>query len=162
MSIAFIQRCFQVVKQTHCALVSCDFKMSDCSFFIARIEYPPKWWNYNAVWLLHGWCHAKLLPSRRVLCTPYNVHYVTSLHGKATYVGCVVSAVGLGILKPEVKGDTQTTGETATAVFTITAQKHACHVFLFHLRLGCYGCLVSSLTCVSGGAYVLCIYSHAR
>ena len=21
---------------------------------------------------LHGWCHMKLLPSRRVLCTPYN------------------------------------------------------------------------------------------
>ena len=30
----------------------------------------------------YGWCHMKLLPSRRVLCTPYN--HVTSC--KATYV----------------------------------------------------------------------------
>ena len=29
----------------------------------------------------HGWCHMKLLPSRRVLCTPYNhapCHYTQS------------------------------------------------------------------------------------
>ena len=42
--------------------------------------------HHSAVWLLHGWCHVKLLPSRRVQCTPYN-H--ASCHGtscKATYV----------------------------------------------------------------------------
>ena len=39
-------------------------------------------------WFLHGWCHSKLLPSRRVLCTPYNhaPYHVTSC--KASYVGC--------------------------------------------------------------------------
>ena len=25
-----------------------------------------------AIWLLHGWCHMKLLPPQRILCTPYN------------------------------------------------------------------------------------------
>ena len=33
---------------------------------------------YSAVWPLHGWCHVKLLPSRRVLCTPYNYYHATS------------------------------------------------------------------------------------
>jgi len=28
--------------------------------------------SFRAVWLLPGWRHVKLLPSRRVLCTPYN------------------------------------------------------------------------------------------
>ena len=48
--------------------------MSDELFFFLRerFEYPPKWCTYSAVWLLHGWCHVKLLPSRRVLCTPCN------------------------------------------------------------------------------------------
>ena len=41
--------------------------------FIAHLEYPPKWCTYNAVWLLHGWCHVKLLPSRRTFC----VHHTT-------------------------------------------------------------------------------------
>ena len=27
---------------------------------------------YRAVWLLHDWCHMKLLLSQRILCTPYN------------------------------------------------------------------------------------------
>ena len=26
----------------------------------------------SAFWLLHGWCHSKLLPSRRILCAPSN------------------------------------------------------------------------------------------
>ena len=30
------------------------------------------WCTYSTVWLLHGWCHMKLLPSQHVLCTPYN------------------------------------------------------------------------------------------
>ena len=37
--------------------------------FIARF-----WISTEVVYLQrwHGWCHMKLLPSRRVLCTPYN------------------------------------------------------------------------------------------
>ena len=30
------------------------------------------WYTYSTVWLLHGWCHAKLLPSTGVPCTLYN------------------------------------------------------------------------------------------
>ena len=59
------------------------------SLFIACFESPPKWCAYGAVWLLHGWCHVKLMPSRCVLCTLYNnaSYHVTSC--KATYVGCM-------------------------------------------------------------------------
>ena len=42
------------------------------SFNGAFFEYALQWCTYSAVWLLYGWCHVKLLPSRRVLCTPYN------------------------------------------------------------------------------------------
>ena len=48
-------------------------------------EYPPKWWtSLQLWWLLHGWCHVKLLSSRRTFC----VHRATmhqfkmSLHSK--------------------------------------------------------------------------------
>ena len=40
--------------------------------FYSVSEYPPKWCTYSTVWLLHGWCRVKLLPSRHVLCTPLN------------------------------------------------------------------------------------------
>ena len=29
--------------------------------FIAHLEYPRKWCTFSAVWLLHGWCHVKLV-----------------------------------------------------------------------------------------------------
>ena len=42
--------------------------------FIVRIcLYPPKWCTNSTLWLSHGWCHAKLLPSRRKFC----VHHLT-------------------------------------------------------------------------------------
>ena len=34
--------------------------------------YNAFWISYSAVCLIHGWCHVRLLPSRRVLYTPYN------------------------------------------------------------------------------------------
>ena len=42
---------------------------------------------YSAVWLLHGWCHGKLLPSWCILRTSYNhaQGHVTSC--KVTYIG---------------------------------------------------------------------------
>ena len=43
----------------------------------AFFEYPLKWCAYSAVWLLHGWCHVKLLSSRRTFC----VHHTTMHHG---------------------------------------------------------------------------------
>ena len=44
------------------------FHWSDGSFCV--FVYPPKWCTSLQRW--HGWCHMKLLPSRRVLCTSYN------------------------------------------------------------------------------------------
>ena len=56
------------------------FWLSDRLFLMARFEYPPKWCTCSAVWLLHGWCHVKLLPSRRVLCKPCTMprHFMQS------------------------------------------------------------------------------------
>ena len=59
---------FSAFEQTHCARMW--FYMSD-QLFMARfslkisteVVYLQRW---------HGWCHMKLLPSRHVLCTPYN------------------------------------------------------------------------------------------
>ena len=47
------------LEQTHCARM----------WFYTRF-----WISTEVVYLQrwHGWCHVKLLPSRRVLCTPYN------------------------------------------------------------------------------------------
>ena len=46
--------------------------LNEWLLFIVRIQYPPKWCTYIAVWLLHGWCNVKLLQFRRDLLTPYN------------------------------------------------------------------------------------------
>ena len=41
-------------------------------------EYQPKCCTYSAAWLLLGWCHVKLLPSRRTFCVHHaTVHRVT-------------------------------------------------------------------------------------
>ena len=64
------------------------FLMSD-SLFIARFEYPPMLCAYNVVWLLHGWCHVKLLPYRHVLCTSYSHAPCHVIACKATCVECM-------------------------------------------------------------------------
>ena len=46
------------------------------SLFSARFEYLQKWRTYNAVWLLHGRCHMKLLPSLHM----FSVHHTTMHH----------------------------------------------------------------------------------
>ena len=66
---------FFALEQTHCAFVTCHSKYVAVAF-TARFEYRPKWRTYGAVWLLRSWCHVKLLPSRRVLCTPYNLSLI--------------------------------------------------------------------------------------
>ena len=50
--------------------------------------------TYRAVWLLHGWCHMKLLPPQHFLCLPYNhVPCVMSLQAKPhTHGACVFSS----------------------------------------------------------------------
>ena len=45
--------------------------MNDCSFTQRVLNI--HWSCYSAVWLLHGWCHVKPLPSRRKFC----VHHTT-------------------------------------------------------------------------------------
>ena len=52
-------------------------------FYTAFFQYPPKWCTYIAVWLLHGWCHMKLLPSRRRFCVYHTtMHHIISLYAK--------------------------------------------------------------------------------
>ena len=66
---------FSTLEQTNCALVACDSKRVTRFlkiFFMAHFEYPPEWCTDSTVWLLHGWCHGKLLLSQCILCTPYN------------------------------------------------------------------------------------------
>ena len=50
----------------------------DSRFLLRGFESPAKWCIHSAVWLLHGWCHVKLMPPRRDLRTPLC---------KATYAG---------------------------------------------------------------------------
>ena len=52
---------FSALEQTHCALVACD---SEWVNTVLSLQ--------SAVSFLHGRCLVKLLPSRLVLCTPYN------------------------------------------------------------------------------------------
>ena len=49
--------------------------MSDCSFLQHIFEYPPKWYTCSTVWLLHGWCCIKLLPSA---CAVYTIQPCTT------------------------------------------------------------------------------------
>ena len=71
----------------------------------ARFEFPLMWWcAYSAVCLLRGWCLVKLLPSRRVLCTPCLV-----ISCKVTYVGCM--HVGTNLLPALTTG-------TMTGIFS--------------------------------------------
>ena len=70
------------LEQTHCACLW--FYMSD-KLFITRFL------NIHRSGVLkrwHGWCHMKLLPSRRKFCVHHTtMHHVTSC--KATYVRCM-------------------------------------------------------------------------
>ena len=56
---------FSTLEQTHCARMW--FYMSE-QLFIVFFFYIHR----SGVQRWHGWCHKKLLPSRHVLCTPYN------------------------------------------------------------------------------------------
>ena len=65
---------FAALEQNHCAPVTCGsewvtvvlyYKFLSIHQKCADIsEYPPKWCADSAIWLLHGWCHVKLLPSQ--------------------------------------------------------------------------------------------------
>ena len=53
-------------------------------FFFFFFKYPPYRCADSTVWLLHGWCHVKLLPSLRQLCVHHTTmhQYTLSLHSK--------------------------------------------------------------------------------
>ena len=49
-----------------------------------------KWCTSSAVWLLHGWCHMKLLLSQCTFCVHHTTMYQFSVAlFKAIYVGCM-------------------------------------------------------------------------
>ena len=78
---------FPALEQTHCARTW--FCMSEY-LFIARF-----WISTEVVYLQcwHGWCHMTLLPSRRILCTPYNhapCHFMQS-HIRTVYACLAVT-----------------------------------------------------------------------
>ena len=63
------------------------------SRFTPCFEYPHKGCSCSTVWFLHGWCHSKLLPSKRNLCTPYNhapCHFMQS-HVRKVYACLAVT-----------------------------------------------------------------------
>ena len=85
--IAFCLALFSALEQTHCARMW--FYMSE-QIFIACF-----WISGEMVCLQrwHGWCHMKLQPSRRVLCTPYNhapCHFMQS-HIRKVYACLAVT-----------------------------------------------------------------------
>ena len=59
--------------------------MSDCSF--AQRVLNIILCDYSAVWLLHGWCHAELLPSRRTFCVNHTTMYQFTLYSKPLTLG---------------------------------------------------------------------------
>ena len=89
-----------MLEWTHCTLV-CDSEWVT-SFFIAHFwnewlafllhifEYPLKWFAYSTIWLLHGWCHVKLLQSWCTFCVHHTaMHQLTvSLHAKLLCWDC--------------------------------------------------------------------------
>ena len=85
----FYTALFSALEQTHCARMW--FYMSE-QLFIARFFF---WLSTEVAYLQrwHGWCHKKLLPSRRVLCTPYNhapCHFMQS-HIRKVYACLAVT-----------------------------------------------------------------------
>ena len=70
---------FSTLEQTHCAHVTWSHVILNewlafYSAFLLNIH------RSGVLQRWHGWCHVELLPSRRVLCTPYNYapYHVTS------------------------------------------------------------------------------------
>ena len=59
------------VEETHCAHVAGWFWMK-CMVY------------WQSIWLLHGWCHVEILPSRRKLCVRHTAmhQFTVPLHSK--------------------------------------------------------------------------------
>ena len=66
-------KCFAVAK---IALSSLRLRCSNMQLWMSHCSFTQRVLNvhrsgYSAVWLLHGWCHVKLLPFWRMFCAPY-------------------------------------------------------------------------------------------
>ena len=72
---------FSASEQIHCTLVIRNW-MSDCSFTQHTLNIHRS--SYNAFWLLHGWCHMKLLLSRHTFCIHHTAmcQFTVSLYSK--------------------------------------------------------------------------------
>ena len=86
--IAFHIALFTALEQTHLRshVILHEWRAFYGAFFWISTEvmYLQRW---------HGWCHKKLLPSRRVLCTPYNhapCHFMQS-HIRKVYACLAVT-----------------------------------------------------------------------
>ena len=63
-----------------------------CVFVVVVVYISTKWCTYSDVWLLHGWWHVKLLPSRRVLCTPCTMsRHCMQIHIRRVHACLVVT-----------------------------------------------------------------------
>ena len=69
-----------------CRTSSLNKELSLFSSFLRAYMNLPKWFTYSAIWLLHGWCHVKLLPSRRTFCVMHK--FTVSLHSCLGPIGC--------------------------------------------------------------------------
>ena len=72
------------LQQILCTHVGCDSECVAASFHSAYFWYPPKWCTDSTLWLLHGWCHVKLLQSGHKFCVHHSgMHpFTVSLHSR--------------------------------------------------------------------------------
>jgi len=94
--IAFVSSsilCSQIDSLHSCCLC---FWMSDYPFIkyplkCYCLKYPLKWCTDSGIWLLHGWCHVKLLPSQHKFCVHHTImhKFIVLLHSKPHGRVCV-------------------------------------------------------------------------
>ena len=63
---------FSTSQQIHCSLVVCDSEWVTIAVHSTFLNIHRSGKLYSPVWLLHDWCHVKLLPSGRTFCDPTN------------------------------------------------------------------------------------------
>ena len=82
---------------THCSLIVCDSEWMTIALYRAFLNI--HWSGYSALWLLHGWCHVKPLPSRGTFCVHHTVmhQFTVSLYSKAQTQGVCVFSCNLSL-----------------------------------------------------------------
>ena len=93
LCIFFIYTTILCFWETHCTLVIYNSKLNDCSFTQCIFNSLQSGVLTELFWLLHGWCHLKLMPSsHRFWAHRATMHQFTVLF-KATYRGCMCVAI---------------------------------------------------------------------